>query len=73
MLESILMLSEFSEVFLIDLPGLPINRDIDFYTALNTFPFFHHMALTKLKDLKEQLQLSKGFIRPSVSPYGAPY
>ena len=32
------------------------------------------MALTELKELKEQLQelLEKGFIRPSASPWGAP-
>ena len=32
------------------------------------------MAPTKLKELKTQLQelLDKGFVRPSVSPWGAP-
>ena len=32
------------------------------------------MAPTKLKELKSQLQelMDKGFIRPSVSPWGAP-
>ena len=32
------------------------------------------MAPTELKELKDQLQelLDKGFIRPSVSPWGAP-
>ena len=32
------------------------------------------MAPTKLKELKEQLKelLDKGFIRPSISPWGAP-
>ena len=32
------------------------------------------MAPTELKELKEQLQelLDKGFIRPSISPWGAP-
>ena len=34
----------------------------------------YRMAPTKLKELKIQLQeiLNKGFIRPSVSPWGAP-
>ena len=32
------------------------------------------MALEELKELKEQLKdlLDKGFIRPSISPWGAP-
>ena len=30
MLESIPVVSEFSEVFPTDLPGLPLDRDIDF-------------------------------------------
>ena len=42
-----------------------------------TWPIFippYRMALAELKELKEQLQdlLSKGFIRPSVSPWGVP-
>jgi hypothetical protein len=34
----------------------------------------YRMALSELKELKEQLQelLDKGFIRPSISPWGAP-
>ena len=34
----------------------------------------YHMAPTELKELKTQLQelLDKGFVRPSVSPWGAP-
>ena len=34
----------------------------------------YRMAPTELKELKSQLQelLDKGFIRPSVSPWGAP-
>ena len=34
----------------------------------------YRMALAELKELKEQLQdlLDKGFIRPSISPWGAP-
>jgi hypothetical protein len=33
----------------------------------------YRIALSKLKELKEQLQelLDKGFIRPSISPWGA--
>ena len=79
MLESIPVVSEFSKVFPTDLPGLPLDRDIDFCIDVEpgTRPISippYRMAPTELKELKEQLQdlLSKGFIRPSVSPWGAP-
>ena len=41
-------------------------------TPISRAPY--HMAPTKLKDLKTQLHelLDKGFIRPSVSPWGVP-
>ncbi|WMV25805.1 hypothetical protein MTR67_019190 [Solanum verrucosum] len=53
-------------------------REIDF--VIDIFPHKcpisippYRMAPTKLKELKEQLKdlLEKGFIRPSVSPWGA--
>ena len=79
MLESIPVVSEFSEVFPTDLPGLPPDRDIDFCIDVEpgTRPISippYRMSPAELKELKEQLQnlLSKGFIRPSVSPWGAP-
>ena len=79
MLESIPVVSEFSEVFPTNLPSLPPDRDIDFCidVELGTQPISippYHIALAELKELKEQLQdlLSKGFIRPSESPWGAP-
>ena len=79
MLESIPVVSEFSEVFPTDLPGLPPDRDIDFCIDVEpgTRPISippYRMAPAELKELKVQLQdlLSKGFIRPSVSPWGAP-
>ena len=66
----------FSEVFPTDLPGLPPDRDFYFCIDVepNTQPISippYRMAPTELKELKEQLQdlLSKGFIRPSVSPW----
>ena len=74
MLESILVVSEFSEVFPTDLPGLPPDRDIDFCIDVEpgTRPISippYRMAPAELNELKEQLQdlLSKGFI-----PWGAP-
>ncbi|XP_069154403.1 uncharacterized protein [Solanum lycopersicum] len=75
----ILVVSEFSEVFLTDFPCLPLDRDIDFCIDVEpgTRPISippYHMASAELKELKKQLQdmLSKGFIRPSVSPWGSP-
>ena len=67
------------DVFLEELSGLPPHREIEFAidvvpgsTPTSIIPY--RMALLDLKELKFQLQelLEKGFIRPSVSPWGAP-
>ena len=78
-LDDILIVREFPNVFPEDLPGIPIDREIEFSIDLlpETSPILkapYWMAPTKLKELKEQLQelLDKGFIRPSASPWGAP-
>ncbi|KAL0537403.1 hypothetical protein IC582_026381 [Cucumis melo] len=78
-LSSELVVREYPNVFPDELPGLPPLRKIDFAIELepNTAPIFrapYRMALVKLKELKVQLQklLDEGFIRPSVSPWGAP-
>ncbi|RVW98888.1 Transposon Ty3-G Gag-Pol polyprotein [Vitis vinifera] len=62
-----------------DLPGLPPEREVEFTIDLvpGTGPMSkapYRMAPVELKELKVQLQelLDKGFIRPSVSPWGAP-
>ena len=62
-----------------DLPGNPLEREIDFGIDLlqNNQPIFippYRMALAELMKLKEKLKenLDKGFIRPSISPWGAP-
>ena len=57
MLESIPVVSEFSEVFLTDLLGLPPDRDIDFCIDVEpgTRPISnppYHMATAELKKLK---------------------
>ncbi|XP_070009814.1 uncharacterized protein [Nicotiana sylvestris] len=69
---------EFPKVFPSDLPGMLPDRDIDFCIDLapGTQPISippYRMAPPELKELKGQLQdlLEKGFIRPSVSPWGA--
>ncbi|WMV08788.1 hypothetical protein MTR67_002173 [Solanum verrucosum] len=78
-LELVPIFNELSEVFPDDLPGVLPEREIDFGIDLlpdtqhiSTLPY--HMALEELKELKEQLEdlLNKGFIRPSISPWGAP-
>ena len=67
-------MNEFPE----DLPGIPPSQVVDFAIKLEpgTGPIFkapYHMVPVELKELKAQLQdlLDKGFIRPSVSPWGA--
>ncbi|XP_070050959.1 uncharacterized protein [Nicotiana tomentosiformis] len=78
-IENVLVVREFSDVFPEDLLGLPPVREIDFGIDLtpDTQPISilpYRMAPAKLRELKQKLQnlLDKGFIRPSVSPLGAP-
>ncbi|XP_070025155.1 uncharacterized protein [Nicotiana sylvestris] len=78
-LQSVPIVNEFPEVFPEDLPGIPPDREIDFGIDLlpGTKPISippYRMAPAKLKELKVQLKnlLDKGFIRPSISPWGAP-
>ena len=70
---------EYLDVFPEDLPGVPVDREIEFCIDLipGTQPISippYRMAPVELRELKTQLQdlLDKGFIRPSVSPWGAP-
>ena len=77
--ETIPIVEEFLDVFSEDLPGLPPDLDVEFTfeVILNTAPISkapYRMAPVELAELKKQLQeyLNKGFIRPSVSPWGAP-
>ena len=79
-LENIPIVKEFSDVFLNDISGLPPDREVEFTIDLipSTEPISippYRMALAKLRELKAQLEelLSKGFIRPSISPWGAPF
>ena len=70
---------DYPDVFPEQLPGLPPRREVEF--TIDVYPGAapvsiapYRMAPTELKELKIQLQelLDKGFIRPSVSPWGAP-
>lgn len=78
-LEMIPVVNEFTDVFPEELPGLPPSREVEF--EINLIPGAepiskapYRMAPAELKELKEQLQelLDRKFIRPSVSPWGAP-
>ena len=78
-LENIPVVNEFQDVFPVELPGLPPDRDVEFTIKLlpGTDPISvapYRMAPTELRELKTQLQelIEKGYIRPSISPWGAP-
>nr|GEZ80800.1 putative reverse transcriptase domain-containing protein [Tanacetum cinerariifolium] len=73
------IVSEFPDVFPDELPGIPPVREVEFNIELipgaepiSKAPY--RMAPVELKELKDQLQelLERGFIRPSVSPWGTP-
>ena len=77
--EKIPVVREFSDVFLKELLGIPLEREVDLSIeiVLGTTPVSrapYRMASMELKELKSQLQelMDKGFIRPSVLPWGAP-
>jgi len=75
-IDSMPVVREFSDVFRSDLPGMPPDRDIDFCndSAPDTQPISippYRMASKELKEQFEEL-LAKGFVKPSVSPWGAP-
>ena len=62
-----------------DIAGLPLEREVEFSIDLipGTEPISippYRMAPTELRELKAQLKelLSKGFIQPRISPWGAP-
>ncbi|XP_052193963.1 uncharacterized protein LOC127802285 [Diospyros lotus] len=78
-IEEVRIVREFRDVFPDELPGLPPRREIEF--AIEIVPGAgqvsippYKMAPAELRELKTQLQelLDKGFIRPSMSPWGAP-
>ena len=78
-MEEVPVVREFLDVFPEELPGLPPNREIEFGIELmpSTTPISiasYRMAPAELKELKVQLEelVDRGFIRPSVSPWGAP-
>ncbi|GJS94220.1 putative reverse transcriptase domain-containing protein [Tanacetum coccineum] len=77
-LKDVPIVRDFSEVFLEDLPGLPLARPVEFQIDLILGAALvarapYRLAPSEMKELSEQLQelSDKGFIRPSSSP-GAP-
>jgi hypothetical protein len=73
------VLSEFKDVFLNELPGLPLERELDFTIEIkpgaepiSKTPY--QMTASKLCELQLQLKelLDLGIIRPNVAPWGAP-
>ncbi|KAJ0494330.1 putative nucleotidyltransferase, Ribonuclease H [Helianthus annuus] len=78
-IDSLPVACEYPDVFPKELPGIPPDREVEFTIdlILGAEPISkapYRMAPLELKELKEQLQelLNLGFIRPSVSPWGAP-
>lgn len=72
------LLQEFLDVYPAEIPRMHPKRDIDFCIELvpGAEPISkdpYRMTTQELSDLKVQLEelLEKGFIRPSVSPWGA--
>jgi hypothetical protein len=76
-IEDIHVIWEFLDVFSDDLPGMPTERVIEFKIELQpgTTPIAkapYKMSPVELKELQIKLQvlLDKGYIRPSISPWG---
>ncbi|GJW56829.1 putative reverse transcriptase domain-containing protein [Tanacetum coccineum] len=77
--EEIVVVRDFPEVFPDDLSGLPPIREIEFQIELTpgAIPIaksLYRLAPSELEELSGQLKelQDKGFIRPSLSPWGAP-
>jgi hypothetical protein len=78
-LEDIKVVNEYPDVFFDDLPGMSPYHDIEFSIELlpGTAPISkrpYRMNVKDLAELKKHIEqlLSKGFIYPSSSPWGAP-
>nr|GEV76996.1 putative reverse transcriptase domain-containing protein [Tanacetum cinerariifolium] len=78
-LENIPVVREFLDVFLEEIPGLPLVRQVEFQIDLipGVAPVArapYRLAPSEMQELSNQLQelADRGFIRPSTSPWGAP-
>jgi hypothetical protein len=79
LLDQYSVLSEFKDVFMNELPGLPLERELDFTIELKPgvepiSKTTYRMTVPELCELQMQLKelLDLRLIRPSVSPWGAP-
>jgi hypothetical protein len=78
-LEDIHVVQDYPDVFPKELPGMPLDRDIEFLIELlpGTPPISkrpYRMPVNELVELKKKIVelQAKVFIRPSSSPWGAP-
>ena len=79
MVDEISVVRDFPDVFPDDIAGLPLEREVELTIDLipGTEPIsipLYRMAPAEVRELKAQLEelLSKGFIKSSISPWGAP-
>ncbi|GJY65867.1 hypothetical protein Tco_0468105 [Tanacetum coccineum] len=77
-LEDVSIVRYFPKVYLEDLPGLPLTRQVEFQIDLIPGAALvawapYRLAPSKMKELSDQIQelSDKGFIRPGSSPWGA--
>src|ERR1051325_2281850 len=74
-----LVVCDFPEVFLDEIPSAPPEREVEFSVDVvpGTRPIYlepYRMSASELSELKSQLEdlLERKFVSPSVSPWGAP-
>ncbi len=72
------LLEEYYNVFLVQLPSLPPNREVDHPIDLmsNVKPISrapYQVSFTECEELEQQLNdlLTKAYIKPNKSPWGA--
>ena len=77
--EEVPIVKDYPDVFPEELPGMPLDCDIEFLTELlqGTRPISkrpYRMPANDLEEIKKQIKelLEKGYIRRSSSPWGAP-
>jgi hypothetical protein len=77
-IEDMRIVSEFPDVFPNELPGMPLERKVEFVIELipGTAPISkraYRVSEPELVELKKQIDelLEKGYIRPSTSPWAA--